>query len=116
RGVLAKRATRHEELEHRLEVPAAILELDREPIEKLGMGGALSLAAEVLGRAHETIAENLLPEIVHDHPRDDGVVPRGEPTREPEAVSRRAFGERTHDREDVRLERIAVGKIVLPAP
>ena len=58
------------------------------------MGGQLALQAEVLGRAHQAVAEVGPPVVVHGDPRGQRVVRADEPAGEAEAVPRRALRER----------------------
>ena len=44
-------------------------EVDGEPVEQLRMEGTFTLQAEVFGGAHEALAEEHLPEVVHGHAR-----------------------------------------------
>src|SRR5439155_27318796 len=52
---------RHDQLEELLDVPAALAELDRQPVEQLGVTGRLAAGAEVAGRAYQAGAEHFLP-------------------------------------------------------
>ena len=67
---------------NRLEPPAAADQLASQPFEQLGMVGPVAGRAEVVGRAHQALAEVVLPEPVDNHPRQQGagaVVDVGEP-------------------------------------
>jgi hypothetical protein len=58
------------------QVPAALDQLHGEPVEQFGMGGALSLDAEVLRRADETRTEEHLPEVIRDDAGGERIVGR----------------------------------------
>ena len=65
-----------------LEPPAAADELACQPFEQLGMVGTVARCAEVVGRAHQALAEMVLPEPVDNHSRQQAagaVVDVGEP-------------------------------------
>ena len=75
-------------------------EVDGEPVEQLRMEGTFALQAEVFGGAHEALAEEHLPEVVHGHSRSQGILLGGQPTGEAEARAGFAFrpgGERLGD-------------------
>ncbi len=73
-GRLAVGGRHHHPLEHRLDVPAAVDELDGQPVEQLGVGRPGPLRAEVVGRRHQPLAEGQLPEPVDHHPGDQRVL------------------------------------------
>ena len=74
----------HQQLDHPLDVPAAVPELEGQPVEQLGMDRPLALRAEVLDQAADARAEELLPEPVHEHPCRERILRRREPPRQVE--------------------------------
>ena len=65
---LAVGVAQHDQPVDRLEPPAALDERRRQPVEQLGMAGAVALGAEVVDRLDQPRAEVVLPEPVDDHP------------------------------------------------
>ena len=57
----------------RFHVPAALHEIDRQPVEQFGMAWVLALGAEVSGRCDEAGAEEHFPESVHGDARGERV-------------------------------------------
>ena len=64
---------------HVLDVPAALLELDREPVEQLRVRRPLALGAKVVEHLAQALAEVELPEAVDEDAGGERVVPRNEP-------------------------------------
>ena len=54
-----------------LQLPAPFHEGGGEPVEELGVAGALAEPAEVARRGHEPAAEMSQPETVDEHPGDE---------------------------------------------
>ena len=76
-GDLPIGVARHDQLHHVLHVPAALAELDGEPVEQFRMRRPLALRAEVVDLRAEAGAEELLPEAVHERrARSAGSLPR----------------------------------------
>ena len=65
-----------------LEAPAAIHELDGQPVEQFRMAGRVALSAEFLRRGDDPRAEIRLPDAVHGRPRGRRGLPIDEPARE----------------------------------
>ena len=63
---------------------------DRQPIQQLGMRGAVAGSAEVVQGGDDAAAEVVLPRAVDQHPGRKRVLPAGQPTgkREPAAARR----------------------------
>jgi hypothetical protein len=85
------RLARHDGLDEALHIPAALHEIDGEPVEQLGMRGALALQAEIIRRAHQTGTEEHLPHMIHEHAGRERVLLRRDPLREADAVLRESF-------------------------
>jgi hypothetical protein len=64
---------------HRFHAPAARDELGGQPVEQFGVRRRFAHLAEVARRAHDALAEVMLPDAVHHHPRREGVIGRDEP-------------------------------------
>ena len=62
-----------------LQAPAVLHELDREPVEQFRVRGPFAADAEVVGRAHQALAEVPLPDAVDDDAGRERVVRRGDP-------------------------------------
>ena len=82
-----------------LHVPTALLELDGQPVEELGVGGAVADDAEVFGGPDDSRAEDLLPVAVDGHACGEGVLGRDDPAGEAKAVGGGTFGKRVQDGE-----------------
>src|SRR5689334_21415158 len=54
----------HQCLDHPLDVPAALAELDGQPVEQFEMRGPLALRADVVEHAADPGAEELLPQAI----------------------------------------------------
>ena len=91
----------HDGFEERLHIPAGADKLAGEPIEQLGIFGAVALAAEVIDGFHEAAAEEGLPETIHRHAREQRMARVGQPAREAEAVARLVGGKRRERRGSV---------------
>ncbi len=74
--------------QQRLLAPAAIHQLDGEPVEELGVRGRLALRPEVLAGLDQAASEELLPQAVDVHPRHQRVVAIDEPAGQAEAIGR----------------------------
>ena len=61
-------------------------ELDRQPIEQLGMRGQLAAHAEILRRGHEAATEQFLPQAIHRHARGERMIRRDQPFGERQAI------------------------------
>ena len=72
-----------------LEAPTVLHELDRQPIEQLGMRRPLALHAKIVRRRHDAAAEVLLPKPVDDHPRRQRMIGPREPIGKLRAPARR---------------------------
>ena len=79
RGRLPVRRRHHHQLEHVLDVPAALAELDCQPVEQLRMTGPSALRAEIFERLDESLAEQQLPEPVDEYAGDQRVVGGSQP-------------------------------------
>ena len=75
----------HDHLEHFLDVPASPLELERQPIQQLGMRRPGSLGSEVVERLHQPLAEGQLPEPVDHDAGRERIVAGDQPPRQVEA-------------------------------
>ena len=64
---------------HGFHAPLPLDEFASQPIQQLGMGGRHSSLAEIAGRAHDALAEMMLPDAVHHDARGERVVGRGDP-------------------------------------
>src|SRR5438128_1456357 len=64
---------------HRLHAPAALDELNGQPIEQLGMRWTVTLAPEVICRGDDASAEVSLPEAIHHHAREQRLTLRRHP-------------------------------------
>ncbi len=80
-----------DKLDHVLDVPAAFSKFDSEPIQQFGMGGPFALGADIVDLGAEGIAEELLPEPIHEHEGGEGILRGGEPAGEIEPVETSAF-------------------------
>ena len=95
-GELVRRAERHLAVggggQHlpveSLHVPAALAEIDGQPVEQLRVRGRLALAAEIVGGLDDADAENLLPHAIDGHARGERMIFGKEPARETEPVAR----------------------------
>ena len=81
---------RHHQLVDLLDAPAAVHELDRQPVEQLRMRRLLAHLAEVVERRDDAAAEVMLPEPIDDHARGQRIVRRREPLGERQPPARRA--------------------------
>ena len=81
-----------------LDVPAALAEIDGQPVEQLRVRGRFALAAEIVGGLDQAHAENLLPHAVDGHARGERVVFGEEPAGEAEAIARQRGGHRRQHR------------------
>ena len=70
---------------HGLEAPLLVHELDRQPVEQRRVARGAAVLAELEHRRHDRLAEVAHPEVVHRHPRGQGVRGVGNPAREREA-------------------------------
>src|ERR1700682_6330440 len=66
---------------HFFDRPAAFYETFREVVEKLRMRRRFAEFAEVVGRAHQSFAEMILPDAVHHRTRGERVIRIGDPFR-----------------------------------
>ena len=97
-GALAIRLAVDHQLEHVLEVPAAVHQLGGEPVEQFGMKRQVALAAKLLAAAHDAGAEEAFPQAIHGHAGGERVVAAHEPLRHREAVLRLLCRQRMEDR------------------
>jgi hypothetical protein len=95
---LPERAAQDEATEHRLRIPAATDEIDRQGIEEFGMGRQVALQAEVLAGRDKSRAEDLGPETIDDHARGQRVPG----VREPAGEAKTVLGQGFIPREDAR--------------
>ena len=82
RDDLPIRGRHHDQSMQFLDRPAALHELDGQPIEQLGMRRPCAAVAEIVRRRDEARAEMLLPDAVDDDPRGPRVVGRSDPVRQ----------------------------------
>ena len=66
--LLPIRGAHHDLAVQRFEPPAAFDQLASQPIEQLGIHRPLALAAKIVRRADDCLAEMVLPEAIDDHP------------------------------------------------
>src|SRR6187200_3298631 len=59
-----------------------VAEPDCQPVEQFGMRGLRAHASEVTRRIHETYAEVILPDTIHNRSPSQDVGPIGDPVRE----------------------------------
>ena len=85
-GLLLVRVRGGDEGNHMFHVPAAFHELDREPVEQLGMGGPFTLITQVVEDIGEACAEEQIPQSIHLHACGEGILWTGDPVCEVEAV------------------------------
>ena len=78
----------HHPLHRRLDVPAVLDELYRQPVEQLRMTGRFALGAKILGRLHDPGTEKLLPVTIDRHARSQRVLRIHQPAGQPQAVER----------------------------
>ena len=97
-----------------LDVPFQPDQLARQPIEQPGMGGRLSLQAEVLGRRHQSRPEVQLPQSVRRHARGEGMGRVHQPPGQRKTIGRRTRRQRGQDLGDARSH-FGARLIVLPA-
>src|SRR6185295_6197300 len=69
-----------------------------QPIEQFRMRRFLDASAEILRRCHQTLAEILLPDSVHDHARGCWARWTGDPFSEAEPITRGIRGHRVKHR------------------
>ena len=93
----------------RLDAPATLAELDRQPIEQLAMYGVLALHAKILGGADDAGAEEMLPHPVDLHARGQRMFGRDEPLRQTEPILRGILRQRRQERR--RGERDLLGRL-----
>ena len=74
-------------------VPAGADEFTGEPVEELGVFGAVGLVAEVVDGFDQALAKERLPETIYRHAGEQRMTSIGEPTREAETVARLIGGE-----------------------
>jgi hypothetical protein len=84
----------HHQLVHVLDVPAALTELDRKPVEQFGMRRPLAHDAEVFRRLNEPGSEHFVPHAVHGDARGQRIVRTDGPLRKRQAVMRLAGRQR----------------------
>ena len=80
---------RHDQPVHLLDAPAAVHELDRQPVEQLRMRRLLAHLAEVIERRHDAAAEMMMPDAIDDHARGQRIVRRRQPLRQRPPAARR---------------------------
>ena len=115
RGPLAEGAAVHHQPQHVLEIPAAVVQLDGQPVEQLRMGRLLPLQAKILRRADQPCAKDTLPDAVDQHTGDDRLLAAGEPPGQAKPVARRALRKGIHHLEHVRLQRLTGWQVVFAA-
>ncbi len=64
---------------HGLDRPAGPDEFRGQPVEQLGMRGRGAEPAEVVRRPYQPLAEMVLPDAVHHHPRGQRILRAGQP-------------------------------------
>ena len=69
-----------------LDIPAALNELDRQPVEQLGMAGEAALRAEIIQRLDDPLPEHQLPQAVDHDPGGQGMIRCDQPAGQVEAV------------------------------
>ncbi len=69
-----------------LQAPAVRDEFIREVVEEFGMARWAATDTEIAGRVHQTLAEMVMPETVHDHTSGEWVVGMRDPIRERESA------------------------------
>ena len=92
----------HDQAVHGLDRPARLHEPAGQPVEQLGMGRRLALAAEVAGRADDPLAEVVLPDPVDHHAGGHRVVGPGDPARQLQPAAPRGDRGRLPAREGLR--------------
>ena len=98
---------RDDGLEHGFHVPAALLKLDRQPIEQLRMRRRFTLRAEILRCLHQPGTEEHLPEAIDSHARRERVFGADKPARESKPVVRPGFRHRRQHRGNAALDSLA---------
>lgn len=71
------------------DIPAAIAELECQPIKDFRVRGGQSLKSKVIGSPDQSRSKQKLPELIDDHPRRQRVLIRNQPTGE---IQPRGFG------------------------
>ena len=69
-----------------LEAPAVLHQLDRQPVEQLGMRRRVALCAEVFAARDDPCAKVRLPDAVHLDARGRGAAPIDDPVGERQSV------------------------------
>src|SRR5271155_5313944 len=87
-----------------LEAPAAVHQLDSQPVEQFGMRRGLALHAEVLAGRDDPGPEIGLPDPVDDRPRGGGRLAVDQPSGECQPRGGRARGHRIQERGHTRLD------------
>ena len=108
RRVLAIGRAHDDEPKRPLQVPAVLDEIHGEPVEELRVERAFALQAEVFDSAHESLAEEHLPEMIHGHAGGEGILLGGQPARQSETRARLIRGPADERRWDVRGHLVAV--------
>ncbi len=88
RGRLAIDGRSHQQAEEFLDVPARLAELDRHPIEQLGMRGQFAADPQVAGGADQPRAEQLLPETIDRHSRGHRLFGPQQPLSQAQPIAR----------------------------
>ena len=103
-AALAVGRARHDEADHLAQVPAAVAEFRREPIEQFRMRRQFTLRTEIVHDRAQADAKIHRPEAIRDRTRGDGILAARDPAREietGETFVRRAFesaGQKTRRR------------------
>ena len=100
-------ADEHERPQQRLHAPALLDELDRQPVEQLGVRRRRAHRAEVLARLDEAAPVQRLPEAVDHHARGQRVVAADQPARQAEAIRRQVVGHGRQRRRRVGVHALA---------
>jgi len=82
---LAIGLTHHDALDELFAAPAKAHELGGEVVEEFGMAGGFATGAEVIWRAHEAVAEEFAPKVIHGDAGGERVLRGNEPLGEFEA-------------------------------
>ena len=107
-GVLTIGLAHDDELEGTLEIPAVLDQVDGEPVEEFGVDRTLTLQAEILGGAHESLPEQHLPKVIHSHAGGQGVILGGQPAGQAEARARFVRGPAGERLRNIRIHFVAM--------
>ena len=102
----------HDLLLHRLDVPGAVDELPRQPVEQVRMGRLLSLCSKLIARFHEAVSEIESPVTIHRHAAQQRMLRIHQPLRQREAVGFLGRRQRGQDVRHFRDDLVALGSII----